>query len=316
MKAGQILTQTQKIQMNSNEKRKYLSNYKRLTKSLIIQFRPKIKAALQSQIRQFTSVYKDHPHVTPQIITSKNLKKSLINLHVTGAIKNGKLVKRELVKEIRKSARENDVWAYAIRMYLEKHGLDKVTFQITDTLKKQITKVLLQADADGWGIDKTVRFLDDAPFLTYMTERIVRTELAKATNTGAMVAAASSKILLNKQWLSADDNRTRRIPRNDYDHLHMNGVQVGFNDKFVVPSLKIVEALDFPGDPTASAGNVCNCRCTVVFVPIRDKNGKVVRVDTENPKIGNDKNVFYQLLQDALMIGAGSLLSTILNTDK
>jgi hypothetical protein len=52
-----------------------------------------------------------------------------------------------------------------------------------------------------------------------------------------------------------------------YDHVEMDGEQVEKNEPFMTPTTRGKEALDYPGDPKGSAGNVINCRCTVAFIP-------------------------------------------------
>ena len=143
-----------------------------------------------------------------------------------------------------------------------------------------------------------------------MAVRIVRTEMNKAANTGAMVAAASSNVEIEKKWNSAQDNRTRRIPRNQYDHLFMNGVKVGYDERFVVPSTKTVDAMLYPGDPSASAGNLCNCRCMVSFQAKRDANDDLIPL--KQPK----NNPFSDLLKQAAAAGITSYLVNQLLTNE
>ncbi len=41
-----------------------------------------------------------------------------------------------------------------------------------------------------------------------------------------MVGAMSTGLVTVKEWIAAKDNRTRRIPRDSADHLHMDGIRV------------------------------------------------------------------------------------------
>ena len=266
-----------------------------MTSSLVKYFIPKIRKALDAQMKQFTDAYSEYQYITPKVISALPIRLALINLHVYTATKTAKITKRELSRIQKKSA-DDDFWSNVIKIYLEMMGLDKLTHDITDTLKEQINKTLIKAHLEGWGVDETVRNLKDAPFLKYMTERIVRTELNKATNTGKMFAAADSSILVDKMWISTDDNRTRRIPRDKFDHLHMSGKQVPFTEQFIVPGMSSVEAMDYPGDPEASAANVCNCRCVVTFIPVRDANGKLV----PNERL-NQPTIYSKILEQAKM---------------
>jgi uncharacterized protein with gpF-like domain len=107
----------------------------------------------------------------------------------------------------------------------------------------------------------------------YQALRIARTETTTATNYATVVAAQNSDFVLEKTWISVQDNRTRRPPNSIYDHLDMNGVKVGLNQPFFTSGENIM----YPGDPNASAGNVINCRCKVVFTIKEDENGLPIR---------------------------------------
>jgi HK97 family phage portal protein len=76
-----------------------------------------------------------------------------------------------------------------------------------------------------------------------------------------------------KEWLTAGDEQVRGDPSGPNDdaefrHDLMDGVIVGVNDYFTVPKrLGGHENMKYPGDMTnGSAGNVCNCRCTMMPV--------------------------------------------------
>jgi len=85
----------------------------------------------------------------------------------------------------------------------------------------------------------------------------------------------------------------------------MNKKQVGFNELFIVPSTKTIDAMSFPGDPNGSAGNVCNCRCTVVFVPIKNENNEPVSLRANVPASGVS-NVFMRIAAMASTFGITS----------
>lgn len=65
-----------------------------------------------------------------------------------------------------------------------------------------------------------------------------------------------------KEWLSQQDGRVRgpnSTPPSEYNH-ELDGVIVPLNGKFNTGP----ESIEYPGDPTASAGNICNCRCSIL----------------------------------------------------
>jgi uncharacterized protein with gpF-like domain len=66
---------------------------------------------------------------------------------------------------------------------------------------------------------------------------------------------------MTKEWLTVMDGRQRD------DHSEMDGEIVPFDENFEVTSQKdgTVIFMSGPGDPTAPAEQVINCRCSMVF---------------------------------------------------
>lgn len=87
---------------------------------------------------------------------------------------------------------------------------------------------------------------------------IARTEALAACNAGDQMAreqlAAGSGMATDKLWLATLDARTRP------DHFRADGQRVPLDQPFEVGG----ERMMFPGDPTASAGQTVNCRCTTI----------------------------------------------------
>ena len=185
--------------------------------------------------------------------------------------------------KIRKSAGVKDSmtpeqrWAAVIKLFLEQ-GLTNLVNGITSTTKETIRKVLIQGMQEGWSIIQMMKEIEKSGINIYRAELIARTETTRAANQGAMLGAISTGLQTMKEWIAITDDRTRRIPRNDYDHLHMDGKTTPIDQPFTVPGLRSIDIMEFPGDPNGSAGNVCNCRCTVGFEVVRDSNGKPVDI--------------------------------------
>jgi uncharacterized protein with gpF-like domain len=85
---------------------------------------------------------------------------------------------------------------------------------------------------------------------------IARTETHGAANYGADGAARATGLKLRKEWVAAEDERTRE------SHRLADGKTVDMDQAFNVDG----EQLMYPGDPSASAGNVINCRCAVSHI--------------------------------------------------
>ena len=86
---------------------------------------------------------------------------------------------------------------------------------------------------------------------------IARTEIVTASNIASVQAAKATGIPgLKKEWLSAEDERTRD------SHAKADGQQVDLDSTFDVGD----SAMEAPGDPSAPPEEIINCRCTVAYV--------------------------------------------------
>lgn len=145
---------------------------------------------------------------------------------------------------------------------------------VHQTLIESIIKVIAEGYEQNLTVADITRNLQNK-FGWYKAQalRIARTETTTATNLATVLAAENSEYELQKTWISAQDNRTRRPPKSPYDHLDMNGVTVDADRPFFVSG----EELEYPGAPNGKAGNIINCRCKVVFTIKEDENGLPIR---------------------------------------
>lgn len=157
----------------------------------------------------------------------------------------------------------------AFNKWVERYGLLKAT-EINDTTKKDLLKKLklilaesienedslsVRVDKLRKGAESVFEELSEAR--AYL---IARTETAGSVNLG-QVATYKAYGVQEKQWLATVDNRTRDT------HLFMHEVRVPIDMAFDVPRLDGGnDTMQFPADASASAENVCNCRCTITPV--------------------------------------------------
>lgn len=106
---------------------------------------------------------------------------------------------------------------------------------------------------EGEGIPEAARRLRThvAAVAPARARMIARTELVGISNAGSLAAARLSEAAEWKTWLATNDARTRDA------HAKASGQTVRLDDTFTVGG----EDMDYPGDPSASAANVINCRC-------------------------------------------------------
>lgn len=130
-----------------------------------------------------------------------------------------------------------------------------------NTLIAVTTRLMKDPDFQKEGSQSKGRILKGqfAGYSRYQSERLVRTESTNAANYATLTSAsdlfAGSEMM--KQWIAGRDARVRPA------HQAAQGQIVPFNKKFLVGG----ESLNHAGDPSGSAGNVINCRCSVAPFP-------------------------------------------------
>jgi hypothetical protein len=140
-----------------------------------------------------------------------------------------------------------------------------------------LLNVLNRAVEQGWGVDKTVKFLreesvSERSFTKFQAARIVRTEVNRASNAGVMAAGDTYEYQMTKEWISVHDNRVRD---NEYaSHRQLDTIKIDFEDVFTDPVNG--DRLIAPGDPKASAASTINCRCQLALAPKRDARGRLI----------------------------------------
>ena len=286
-------------------------DYRKLYQNALVQYSPKFQKELQKQVDTYCRT-QDY-----NAISDKSLKKTIKQLHVALGTKMALIAEKDVKKGTKgisylesKSAKTN-LFAYVILRYLETKGLDQLASDITDTTKEQIRNFLLQGQEQNLTMPEIIALLKTSGITNYRAALIARTETARSANIGSMVGAMSTGLVTVKEWIAAKDNRTRRIPRDANDHLHMDGVQLPIDQKFVVPAKTYIDNMLHPGDSTAHAGNVCNCRCTLGYEAVRGANGKVQKL-ADNPPLG-DAGVIWELLTNFAAYEIGQLLADALS---
>lgn len=172
----------------------------------------------------------------------------------------------------------NIEWTRFVNDYLAKFLFEKITFEINRTTKEALMRAIQTGIDKGLGVDDIIRNLQDWPYKRFQAARIVRTEINRAANVGAMAGGSTFGFEQQKEWIAAKDNRTRGNPmtgqKDHANHWGLDGDKVDENGLFV--DSRNGDHLRFPGDPNASAASVINCRCTVALVAKRDERGRLI----------------------------------------
>lgn len=152
---------------------------------------------------------------------------------------------------------------------------------ITNTTKKRISKLLMILVGEGkdrYQIAEEILNDKELEKLKRRGAMIARTEVMRASNYGLYLASTKHTFEVDKVWIARRDSRTRRVPRDIFDHWDMDGQVKPLNEPFTSRDrLGRVILADMPGDPKTPIGFTINCRCTVAFIPRRDNNNNIIQ---------------------------------------
>jgi uncharacterized protein with gpF-like domain len=142
--------------------------------------------------------------------------------------------------------------------YIAGEAIRRRIASIADTTRNQIVQAVARGYAEGLAQDGVADMIRAAipSMSSYRAEVIARTETHGAANFGAMEAARETGIDLRREWVSAEDERTRD------SHVAANGQIVGMDEPFAVGDALLM----YPGDPDGPAAEVISCRCAVAFI--------------------------------------------------
>lgn len=206
-------------------------------------------------------------------ISNEQIYKMFVEIYKTIGLNYGNRINDELEKTKKVNVLFNEYLLRQILVFLSNDGGVKIT-SVRDTLINDLIKSIKETI----GENATIIDLQNAiyalirksqTFYKWQALRIARTETTSASNFAAFETAKQSDLVLDKVWISVQDDRTRLNP---FDHLDMNNVKQELEKPFFVGG----ENIQYPGDTKASAGNVINCRCSVSFVPKRDADGMLI----------------------------------------
>jgi hypothetical protein len=139
-------------------------------------------------------------------------------------------------------------------------GIDQTTKDKINNLLNNILGLNLSRREQAKLFEET---LNDPAFNRARSLVIARTESTKAANHGINLGAQSSDYEVNKFWINTKDKRTRR------SHLAMTTERIAINQPFIVGGVLMM----YPGDPSATAAEVVNCRCVMATEAIVDSDG-------------------------------------------
>ena len=140
---------------------------------------------------------------------------------------------------------------------------------VLSTKAEQLSRTLTEGFKAGEGIRKLTQRVQGVYGSVlaggYEAQRIARTEVVSASNAGSYMGYQDSRVVKEKGWLSARDQRTRGSDPDDIaDHWNMNGDRVRLNEGFL--DGRTGAMMLHPGDTSLGAGaeDIVSCRCGMV----------------------------------------------------
>lgn len=151
----------------------------------------------------------------------------------------------------------SEIWKQIMGRIMSSPNLLLRIEQMALTTKNDLRSIISLGLQEGYGSRKIAQLIKNrTDVLRKRAERIARTETTHAASLGQKEAAKNSTLPLVKVWVSAKDERTRD------SHFNANSQRVAKDGFFIVGG----EKMEFPGDSSAPAKEVVNCRCSVAYV--------------------------------------------------
>lgn len=168
------------------------------------------------------------------------------------------------------------LWRDLLGQFLQVRVAQRIT-SITNTTRKRITTIIERSIEEGLGAEEISREISQQAggnINVHRARAIARTETVTAMNQGTYMAANSSRFQMEKSWDATLDGRTRSAHR-DAD---IHGRWIPFDQPFYLqnPQTGTLESAMHPGDNSLSAGNLINCRCSMLTRHRRDANGRLI----------------------------------------
>jgi len=229
--------------------------------------RPVFKRAFDKQIQPLYDRIMEVRDIRDLEIPPLNdqaIKDAYRQLYLATAVPFAKMKRKQYQKILALKASEDEIFEDLIMKeaiaYLERNAGTTVvaagdtSIALIQDLLRKLTPEILDA---GIGMGQAQTMLRDRiasewhEMKYYRTERIVRTEINRASNWGSLEGDISLGVEMVKIWMSAYAKKSRD------EHKYANGQTVDLREPFIVWD----EKLQYPGDPNGSAHNTINCLC-------------------------------------------------------
>lgn len=236
----------------------------RLLDRLERQFRPRFAAEIQRAVAELVDQYeatgevgaaRDHHEAIERLFASMAV--ASVEAFGLRIVEQGKALGRIEVKET-----FTERFRRFALSYVSREAVRRKISSISETTRAQIVGEVSRGYSAGQSVAEIARGIRErAPALARVRAAVIaRTETHGAAQAGAHEAAKATGLELRKEWVAAEDERTRE------SHRLADGQTVGMDETFDVGGA----AMAYPGDPDAPAAEVVNCRCVSSHIVVED----------------------------------------------
>lgn len=147
-------------------------------------------------------------------------------------------------------------WLDVLMIWVETWAARKASLIVGHTLQ-WVRERISEGEAEGLGVDEIARSIrSDADGIARARALVIaRTETHAAAAFASDAAAESTGLDLEREWIAADDARTRDT------HAAADGQKRGMREEFEVGGALLMR----PGDPDAPPEETINCRCQLLY---------------------------------------------------
>jgi hypothetical protein len=254
-----------KISTNENLRRSLTNKYWRSTRKVLVKVRQPIVDMSEyvdaDRLKNYTSM----------LLQTKVMNEHLLELwsKVGGkfAYDTEKMLKRSKSRIPEMETKDNkdqlSLWEGKMKHYAAERSLIKAKAILSteqEAINKVIDDVIAKINEDGLGIPAGRKLMrdtligDDLSIIeSWQAERIARTEVNGASNSGSFEAAQENKEGVKKEWLTSGLPGVRESHQK-YESMGPQEMEYEYNI-----------GLQFPGDENGDADEIINCRCTIVY---------------------------------------------------
>lgn len=245
---------------------------------LIQQAAPALRSAVARDknlyVRQCAEAYRNTGHLKDDdFLAHERRIAEVLYKHFlrVGRLTNGEIFESLKAKRPSLERKAESKFEYLLKEWAREEAARKAK-PIAGTTRKDINRAIQRAyAAEAPETDVINGILEARGYSNFRADAVARTETHNAAMFASLTTAKDfadmEDVVMLKFWTPTIDDRTRTIEKNQDGHLEMADYGgIGMTELFDVPSKDGgSDRMSGPGDHSAPADQVINCRCVLTF---------------------------------------------------